>query len=138
MDFQKHKSDYVLSTWMLDLTPDSTNMAPCCYWGRGRVSRKEGECFHIGVDSHSQLCLKPSSAFQWDELALLGGAVSVSVLSLIHRHLSTYCVLGHACPMGVISSPRGESFFSEGEKIFSCYDVLWPSKAQPYLTTSIP
>ena len=37
-------------------------------------SREEGRCFHVWVDSHSQLCLKPSNAFQWDELAFLRGA----------------------------------------------------------------
>lgn len=64
-------------------------------------------------------------------------AMSVSVLSSICRHLlSVYYVLSHACSVGVISPPRGKNSFLEGEKIFSYCDVLWPSKAQPYSTTS--
>lgn len=65
-------------------------------------------------------------------------AMSVSVLSSIRRHLlSVYYVLSHICSTRVISSPRGENSFLEGEKLFSYCDVSWPSKAQPYSTTSL-
>ena len=45
--------------------------------------------------------------------------------------LGTYCVLGHACSVGVISTPMDEESLLQSEKI-SYFSVLWFSEAQPY------